>query len=179
MSNPPGNPMTIGIVTALRGAVVCVCLTGDVCLPGEAELDRAAGHLAATGCRSVYVDRKLGHDRHLSQPAQRRSGNRVNTRPGPVCQEGIPMVTTTDYDAPRVTAAAEESLEVLQTRRSAPNPTSMKMGWPQPSNCPTPTYSTKSSQQPSYRCGPTSSGAPDAPRGLSPTNYVPNDSVTR
>jgi anti-anti-sigma factor len=48
--------MTIGIVTALRGAAVCVRLTGDVCLPGEAELDRAAGHLAATGCRSVYVD---------------------------------------------------------------------------------------------------------------------------
>jgi hypothetical protein len=32
------------------------------------------------------------------------------------------MVTTTDYDAPRVTAAAEESLEVLQTRRFAPDP---------------------------------------------------------
>ncbi|MBB5868097.1 anti-anti-sigma factor [Allocatelliglobosispora scoriae] len=56
MNNPPGDPMTIGIVTALRGAVVCVRLTGDVCLPGESELDRAAVHLAATGCRSVYVD---------------------------------------------------------------------------------------------------------------------------
>ena len=31
------------------------------------------------------------------------------------------MATTTDYDAPRTTAATEETLEVLQTRRSAPD----------------------------------------------------------
>jgi anti-anti-sigma factor len=56
MSNPPSNAMVIVVDTAPGGEAVCVRITGDVDLLGEADLASTALQLPGTHCRSVYVD---------------------------------------------------------------------------------------------------------------------------
>jgi anti-anti-sigma factor len=56
MSNLPSNPMVIVVDAASGGRAVCVRVTGDVDVHGEADLARTAVLLPGTHCRSVYVD---------------------------------------------------------------------------------------------------------------------------
>lgn len=56
MTNPPSNPMTISLTVAPGCRAVCVRIAGDVDPPGRAALARTARQMAATRCRSVYID---------------------------------------------------------------------------------------------------------------------------
>jgi anti-anti-sigma factor len=56
MSDPPGNPMIIVVFAAPGCRALCVRITGDVDLTGQADLARTAQQLAATMPRMVYLD---------------------------------------------------------------------------------------------------------------------------
>jgi anti-anti-sigma factor len=56
MRNPPINRMVVDVAAAPCQKAVFVHVTGDVDMAGEPELAGVVGHLAATGCGSVYID---------------------------------------------------------------------------------------------------------------------------